>query len=182
MTVSRALRDPDRVSKKSLEHIRSVIERLGYAPDPAAQALAAGRTNVIGVIVPSVTNNVPADVMRGLIISGIDQSDETRSLRRQAACRVVQIMETGDRTVRKWETGRSACSPMRWKTANRTNRLWISASGSWRARAPRNRRPERELCSNGPPCPRDRRPHAGSKDLISFSKIASAAPIAWSML
>ena len=120
---------------KSLERIREVIKRLGYTPDPAAQALAAGRTNVIGVIVPSVTNNVFADVMRGvytaaentrwqvqlgnsryspleeerlvrtfisqrpagLIISGIDQSEETRALLQAASCRIVQIMETSDR-------------------------------------------------------------------------------------
>ena len=66
MTVSRALREPERVSAKALTRIRAVIARLGYLPDPAAQALAAGRTNVIGVIVPSVTNNVFADVMRGI--------------------------------------------------------------------------------------------------------------------
>lgn len=66
MTVSRALREPDKVSKRSLDKIRSVIERLGYVPDPAAQALAAGRTNVIGVIVPSITNNVFSDVMSGI--------------------------------------------------------------------------------------------------------------------
>ena len=66
MTVSRALREPGKVSAKSLQKIRSVIDRLGYVPDPAARALAAGRTNVIGVIVPSVTNNVFADVMAGI--------------------------------------------------------------------------------------------------------------------
>ncbi|WP_306025137.1 LacI family DNA-binding transcriptional regulator [Oceaniradius stylonematis] len=66
MTVSRALRNPDRVSARSRDAIQAVIERLGYVPDPAARALAAGRTNVIGVIVPSVTNNVFADVMRGI--------------------------------------------------------------------------------------------------------------------
>lgn len=135
MTVSRALREPDRVSAKALSRIREAIDRLGYMPDPAAQALAAGRTNVIGVIVPSITNNVFADVMRGiyaaaeqtrwqvqlgnsryspleeerlvrtfisqrpagLIISGIDQSDETRALLRDASFRVVQVMETSDR-------------------------------------------------------------------------------------
>lgn len=137
MTVSRALREPERVSSKSLKRIRSVIERLGYVPDPAAQALAAGRSSVIDVIVPSVTNSVFADVMRGLydaaegthwqvqfgnsryspleeerlvrtflnqrpaglIISGIDQSDETRKLLRESACRIVQIMETTDRPI-----------------------------------------------------------------------------------
>lgn len=72
MTVSRALREPERVSAKALTRIRAVIERLGYLPDPAAQALAAGRTNVIGVIVPSVTNNVFADVMRGVYTAAED--------------------------------------------------------------------------------------------------------------
>jgi LacI family gluconate utilization system Gnt-I transcriptional repressor len=133
MTVSRALRDPDKVSAKTLVKIRAVVDRLGYVPDPAASALATGRTNVIGVIVPSVTNNVFSDVMRGiyeaaegskwqiqlgnsryspleeeglvrtflsqrpagLILSGIDQSDETSRLLMGADCRIVQIMECG---------------------------------------------------------------------------------------
>ncbi|MHA7773719.1 HTH-type transcriptional regulator GntR [Roseibium sp. M-1] len=133
MTVSRALRDPDKVSAKTLVKIRAVVDRLGYVPDPAASALAAGKTNVIGVIVPSVTNNVFSDVMRGiyeavegskwqvqlgnsryspleeeslvrtflsqkpagLILSGLDQSDETARLLTTAGCRMVQIMECG---------------------------------------------------------------------------------------
>ncbi len=66
MTVSRALRNPDKVSEKTLLKIKAVVDRLGYVPDPAASALAAGKTNVIGVIVPSVTNNVFSDVMRGV--------------------------------------------------------------------------------------------------------------------
>eukprot|EP00903_Cladosiphon_okamuranus_P001251 g1249.t1 len=133
MTVSRALRDPDKVSAKTLAKIRVVVDRLGYVPDPAASALAAGKTNVIGVIVPSVTNNVFSDVMRGiyevaegskwqiqlgnsryspleeeslvrtflsqkpagLILSGLDQSEETSKLLMGADCRIVQIMECG---------------------------------------------------------------------------------------
>jgi LacI family transcriptional regulator, gluconate utilization system Gnt-I transcriptional repressor len=66
MTVSRTLRNPEKVSTKTREKIEAVVERLGYVPDPAASALAAGRTNVIGVIVPSVTNNVFSDVMLGI--------------------------------------------------------------------------------------------------------------------
>lgn len=133
MTVSRALRNPEKVSTKTREKIQEVVDRLGYVPDPAASALAAGRTNVIGVIVPSVTNNVFSDVMlgiyeqsegtrwqiqlgnsryspleeerlvrtflsqkpAGLIVSGMDQSDATADLLKNAHCRVVQIMECG---------------------------------------------------------------------------------------
>ncbi|MEP2725246.1 LacI family DNA-binding transcriptional regulator, partial [Roseibium sp.] len=46
ITVSRALRHPDKVSKKTLDKIMSVVDRLGYIPDPAARALAVGKTNV----------------------------------------------------------------------------------------------------------------------------------------
>src|SRR5690606_31037366 len=42
------------------------IDLLGYVPDSAARALASSRTDVIGVIIPSVTNSVFADVLRGI--------------------------------------------------------------------------------------------------------------------
>ncbi|PYE90049.1 LacI family DNA-binding transcriptional regulator [Phyllobacterium leguminum] len=65
-TVSRALRNPDIVSQKVRERIQFVIDELGYVPDPAARALASARTDVIGVLIPSVTNSVFADVLRGI--------------------------------------------------------------------------------------------------------------------
>ncbi|GGB01224.1 transcriptional regulator [Brucella endophytica] len=65
-TVSRALRNPDIVSEKVRERIERVIEELGYVPDPAASALASARTDVVGVLIPSVTNNVFAEVLRGI--------------------------------------------------------------------------------------------------------------------
>ena len=66
MTVSRALSQPERVSAKTIEKINLVIDRLGFVPNPNARALAAGRTNVIGVLVPSISNNVFAEVLRGI--------------------------------------------------------------------------------------------------------------------
>lgn len=66
ITVSRALRDPDKVSPDAKARIATAINRLGYVPDPAARALASGRTDIVGVIIPSVSNNVFADVMRGI--------------------------------------------------------------------------------------------------------------------
>ncbi|WP_223385705.1 LacI family DNA-binding transcriptional regulator [Oricola cellulosilytica] len=66
ITVSRALRSPEKVSKTLQRKIKKAIADLGYVPDPAARALASGRTNVIGVLIPSVTNNVFSDVMRGM--------------------------------------------------------------------------------------------------------------------
>jgi LacI family gluconate utilization system Gnt-I transcriptional repressor len=66
ITVSRALRKPEVVSAAVRERIRIVVEDLGYVPDPAASALASSRSDVIGVLIPSVTNNVFADVLRGI--------------------------------------------------------------------------------------------------------------------
>jgi LacI family transcriptional regulator, gluconate utilization system Gnt-I transcriptional repressor len=66
ITVSRALRKPEVVSAAVRERIRIVVEDMGYVPDPAASALASSRSDVIGVLIPSVTNNVFADVLRGI--------------------------------------------------------------------------------------------------------------------
>ncbi|SLN46288.1 HTH-type transcriptional regulator GntR [Roseivivax jejudonensis] len=66
ITVSRALRRPEMVSEGLRQRIAVAVEELGYLPDPAARALASRRSNVIGVLIPSVTNNVFADVLAGL--------------------------------------------------------------------------------------------------------------------
>jgi LacI family gluconate utilization system Gnt-I transcriptional repressor len=42
------------------------VDELGYVPDPAARALASARADVIGVLIPSVTNNVFTEVLRGV--------------------------------------------------------------------------------------------------------------------
>lgn len=66
ITISRALRTPEKVSESLRQRIAVAIDRLGYHPDAAARALASKRTNVIGVIIPSITNNVFSDVLHGI--------------------------------------------------------------------------------------------------------------------
>lgn len=66
ITVSRALREPERVSKELRRQIMAAVEELGYVPDPNARALASARAEVFGVLVPSLTNNVFAEVVRGI--------------------------------------------------------------------------------------------------------------------
>ncbi|MEQ8357529.1 MAG: LacI family DNA-binding transcriptional regulator [Kiloniellaceae bacterium] len=66
ITVSRALREPARVSGPLRERIDAAVRDLDYVPDQHARALASARTNVIGVLVPSLTNTVFADVLRGI--------------------------------------------------------------------------------------------------------------------
>jgi LacI family gluconate utilization system Gnt-I transcriptional repressor len=67
VTASRALRTPDRVAPDTLARIRDAVNALGYVPNPAAQALASARSRVLGVVIPSVTNSVFADLLRGVM-------------------------------------------------------------------------------------------------------------------
>lgn len=66
ITASRALRTPEIVSEKVRERVAEAVRALGYAPNQAARALASATTSTIGVIIPSVTNQVFADVLRGV--------------------------------------------------------------------------------------------------------------------
>ena len=66
ITVSRALRQPERVSESLRSQIERAVTELGYVPYPNARALASARAEVFGVLVPSLTNNVFAEVVRGI--------------------------------------------------------------------------------------------------------------------
>eukprot|EP00873_Tetraselmis_striata_P031356 jgi/Tetstr1/451620/TSEL_038656.t1 len=48
------------------ERVQQAVDALGYAPNQAARALASATTSTIGVLIPSVTNLVFSDVMRGI--------------------------------------------------------------------------------------------------------------------
>ncbi len=66
ITVSRALRDPSKVSDHLRRKINNAVKKLNYVPHSHASALASTRSNIIGVIVPSLTNNVFADTLRAI--------------------------------------------------------------------------------------------------------------------
>src|SRR5438874_4020780 len=133
ITASRFFRNPDALSLNKRERVDSAVKELGYVPNMAARALASHRTEVIGVVIPSLTNNVFSDVLRGiydaseqsrysiqlantrysilqeekllrlfraqkpagLIVTGIDQTTESRAMLDAADCPIVQIMEIG---------------------------------------------------------------------------------------
>ncbi|WP_305986021.1 LacI family DNA-binding transcriptional regulator [Roseibium sp. MMSF_3544] len=57
-TVSRCLNTPDRVTKKTLKIVMDAVDRLGYSPNYSARALAAGRTNTFGAIIPTMENAI----------------------------------------------------------------------------------------------------------------------------
>jgi DNA-binding LacI/PurR family transcriptional regulator len=49
--VSRVINDAPGVAPETREHVRRVIERLGYRPDPTARALASGHGDAIDLVV-----------------------------------------------------------------------------------------------------------------------------------
>ena len=133
ITASRFFRNPEALSLSKRERVASAAKELGYVPNLAARALASQRTEVIGVLIPSLTNNVFADVLRGvydasegsrysiqlantrysilqeekllrlfqaqkpagLIVTGIDQTRESRAVMENMNCPIAQIMEIG---------------------------------------------------------------------------------------
>ncbi|WP_394209428.1 gluconate operon transcriptional repressor GntR [Enterovibrio calviensis] len=66
MTVSRCLRDPSQVSEALKDKIETAVEALGYIPNRAPDILSNAKSNAIGVLVPSLTNQVFAEVIRGI--------------------------------------------------------------------------------------------------------------------
>ena len=63
VTVSRAIQHPEMVTAELRQRIESSIHALNYIPNHLARALASRRTQIVGVIVPSLTNGVFDDYL-----------------------------------------------------------------------------------------------------------------------
>lgn len=55
-TVSHVINHADRVSRPLRERVQAAIDELGYAPNPQAQSLRTGRTNIIAMLIPDIRN------------------------------------------------------------------------------------------------------------------------------
>ncbi len=55
-TVSRVINDQGEISEATRQHVQKVIDELGYQPNRLARALLAGKTNLIGIIIPDITD------------------------------------------------------------------------------------------------------------------------------
>ena len=132
MTASRALRGSKDVSTGSRDRVVAAAKKIGYFGNHLAASLSSSRSDLIGVIVPSLTNIVFPQVMSGIsdgligtgfqaafgvtdynidreyevvgrmlswrpagmIITGMEQSNQTRRLLIEANIPIVQIMDT----------------------------------------------------------------------------------------
>lgn len=108
MTASRALRGERRVAPELVLRVKRASEELGYIPDPAARALASSRSGHVGILIPSLTNELFVDlleqahaVLRGAgyqVLFGIshyDALEEEALLREQLMQRPAGLLLTG---------------------------------------------------------------------------------------
>jgi LacI family gluconate utilization system Gnt-I transcriptional repressor len=66
MTVSRALRSPDKVSEDTRRRIAEAIAETGYVPNLVAGSLASNSSNVAAAIVPSMLNSLFTSMLHGM--------------------------------------------------------------------------------------------------------------------
>jgi len=65
MTVSRALREPHKLSEETRKTVLDAVQKFGYVPNSIAANLASNRSSVVGQIVPSIRNSLYAETAKG---------------------------------------------------------------------------------------------------------------------
>ncbi|NTF45425.1 LacI family DNA-binding transcriptional regulator [Rhizobium rhizogenes] len=131
MTASRALRGAGDVSSETRDRVLEVARRLSYVGNRLALSLSSQRTNLVAVVVPSMSNIVFPEVLAGIsagldgsgmqavfgicdydvakerdiirdmlswqpcaiIVTGLDQPEETVKLLKHADIPVIQLMD-----------------------------------------------------------------------------------------
>ena len=86
-TVSRVVNGNQNVKPATRKKVLEVIERLEYRPNAVARGLASKKTTSVGVIIPDISNNLYAELARGIediatmyryniILSNSDQNEQ----------------------------------------------------------------------------------------------------------
>src|SRR3954447_11357625 len=73
-TVSRVINDHPNVDHETRARVLSVAERLNYQPNIAARGLAAGRTRILGLVIPMGVSALFTDPYFPLLIQGISSA------------------------------------------------------------------------------------------------------------
>lgn len=66
MTVSKVLRGTGRISEKTRARVFQMSEELGYVPNRLAGALSSQTSHLIGVLIPSISDQVYSGVLAGI--------------------------------------------------------------------------------------------------------------------
>lgn len=70
-TVSRVINDDPNVNSTTRQRVRSVMQRLNFQPNAAARGLAAGKTRILGLVIPMGVAALFSDPYFPLLIQGI---------------------------------------------------------------------------------------------------------------
>lgn len=66
ITVSRYLREPDKVAPATAERIRAALAGTGYVPNKQAGQLASGRSNIVAALIPNLGHSIFGETVQGL--------------------------------------------------------------------------------------------------------------------
>jgi LacI family gluconate utilization system Gnt-I transcriptional repressor len=66
ITVSRALREPGKVSAEARARVAAAVDQTGYVPDLVASSLTSRRTRLIGLVIPTITGSIYASTVAGM--------------------------------------------------------------------------------------------------------------------
>jgi LacI family gluconate utilization system Gnt-I transcriptional repressor len=66
MTVSRVLRNPERVARETRRRVERAIAEARYVPDLVAAGLASQRTHLVAVLIPTLNDSIFADTVQGI--------------------------------------------------------------------------------------------------------------------
>lgn len=66
ITVSRFLREPERVAEATAQRIRAALEATGYVPNKQAGQLASGRSNIVAALIPNLGHSIFGETVQAL--------------------------------------------------------------------------------------------------------------------
>lgn len=73
-TVSRVINNDPNVSEKTRVKVQSIIDRVGYQPNPVARSLISGRAHVLGLVIPMTYSSLYTDPFFSLLAQGISST------------------------------------------------------------------------------------------------------------
>ena len=77
-TVSRVVNNDPNVSSVTRERVMQVVKRVNYTPNAAARGLAAGRTHVLGLVIPMGVAALFTDPYFPILIQGVSSACNSR--------------------------------------------------------------------------------------------------------
>lgn len=108
MSASRALRGDRDVSEQTAAKVRDAARRIGYVGNPLAMSLSNQRSDLVGVVVPSIANSVFAEVLTGIAdglsgsglqpvfgVTDYDEARENQALRNMLSWSPAGLIVTG---------------------------------------------------------------------------------------